>query len=221
MAARRDSGPAVSRVSSREPSIHGTHIHLYGRIDGEHEVADAVFVEAALAGDSLAFSHLYSRYHRYIARILADDVRDVEARRDIAQTVFERVWLKLSTLRDPAAFRPWLAQITRRAIIDHHRRVEPQLVASIDETQSHAPVADDWTAHDWAAMRELAEAVDTAINELSSRDATVIELAATFGFDAGEIGAALDVEPGHARVLLHRARHRLSRELLSVHGALA
>ena len=58
--------------------------------------------------------------------------------------------------------------------------------------------------------RELADAVDVAITGLSARDVTVLELAANFGFGASEIAAALDVTAGHARVLLHRARQRLS-----------
>lgn len=176
-----------------------------------------LLVERAAAGDAGAYADLYRTHHRYIARIVADGLADADARNDVCQAVFEQAWVKLDTLRDPAAFRPWIAQIARRMIIDHHRR-SSRLVATDFTSPEEAvePVADDWSAHDWAAMRELAEAVDLAIEGLNRRDVTVLELATTFGFGAAEIAAALDVTPGHARVLLHRARQRLSSGLAAL-----
>lgn len=180
----------------------------------ETAVDSTALVERASAGDAAAYAELYRANHRYIARIVADGLADADARNDICQAVFEQAWVKLGTLRDPAAFRPWIAQIARRMIIDHHRRSSRAVVTDFSATDESAePRADDWSAHDWAAMRELAAAIDVAIEGLSPRDVTVLELATTFGFGAAEIAAALDVNAGHARVLLHRARQRLGAAL--------
>lgn len=176
--------------------------------------SDAALVRSAQRGDPTAFGQLYERYMPYIARILSDDVSDPEARADISQSVFEKGWSKLGGLRDPNAFRPWLAQLARRLIVDHYRASSRTVATDFtDPTQNHEIVDDGWSAHDWAAMRDLAERLQVGIEGLSTRDVTVLELATSFGFNSVEIAAALDIEVSHARVLLHRARRRLSREL--------
>jgi DNA-directed RNA polymerase specialized sigma24 family protein len=91
-------------------------------------------------------------------------------------------------------------------IIDHFRSSSRTIQTDFEDERTNDVASDDWTADDWASMRELAAALRVAIDGLSARDAAVIELATTFGFGAAEIGAALDIESGHARVLLHRAR---------------
>lgn len=181
-------------------------------------VPDEQLVLRAQQGDATAYGQLYERYHPYIRKILSDDVHDVEARNDILQSVFERGWSKLSGLRDPTAFKAWLAQLARRLVIDHYRsssRTVPTDFSNPDEEFDLA--ADDWSAHDWAAMRELASTLQIGIEGLSTRDATVLELATSFGFTSQEIAAALDIDVSHARVLLHRARRRLSRELVATY----
>jgi RNA polymerase sigma-70 factor (ECF subfamily) len=163
----------------------------------------------AVDGDARAFEQLYRRYHPYVAKIIAESVADVEARLDLQQGTFERAWRRIGTLTDQNAFRPWVAQIARRLIIDHFRASSRSVQTDFEDDATPELASDDWSAEDWFSMRDLADALRVAINGLSARDATVIELATTFGFDSSEIAAALDVEPGHARVLLHRARRRL------------
>ena len=177
--------------------------------------SDVELVVAAQAGDSTSYGQLYERYHPYICKILGEDINDADARHDILQTVFERGWTKLSTLRDTNAFRPWIAQLARRLVIDHYRTSSRTVATDFtDSEQVTELVSDDWSAHDWAAMRELASALQIGIDGLCERDAAVLELATTFGFTSQEIAAALSIDVRHARVLLHRARRRLSKELV-------
>lgn len=171
-------------------------------------------VTRAQAGDAGAYADLYRIHQRYVATIVADGISDTEARNDLSQAVFEQAWVKLDMLREPSSFRAWLAQITRRMIVDHHRRSARTITTDFSAGIDGNDIADDdWSPHEWAAMRELADAVNIAVTGMSVRDVAVIDLATTFGFNANEIAAALDVKPGHARVLLHRARQRLSDEL--------
>jgi len=178
--------------------------------------SDDQLVARAQAGDATAYGMLYERYHPYIRKMLSDDVKDVEARHDLLQSVFERGWSKIGMLRDPKAFKAWIAQLARRLVIDHYRSSSRTVPTDFtDPGEEFDLVSDDWSAHDWAAMRELAGVLQVGINGLSSRDATVLELATSFGFTSQEIAAALDIDVSHARVLLHRARRRLSRELVA------
>src|SRR5215510_4541937 len=82
-------------------------------------LTDAELVRACRAGDSEAWNELVERYSRYVYAIavrgfrLSDD--DAE---DVFQDVFTRIYLRLDTLRDDSALRPWIAQLTRRRCLD-------------------------------------------------------------------------------------------------------
>lgn len=81
--------------------------------------SDAELVRACRAGDADAWNELVERYSRYVYAIairgfrLSDD--DAE---DVFQDVFTRIYLRLDTLRDDSALRPWIAQLTRRRCLD-------------------------------------------------------------------------------------------------------
>ena len=64
-------------------------------------------------------------------------------------------------------------------------------------------------------MRELAQLVEGCVAGLSSRDATALSLVSHLGFSPSEVAAVLGVTDGTARVIVHRARHRL-REALAL-----
>ncbi|MFV2039642.1 MAG: RNA polymerase sigma factor, partial [Acidimicrobiales bacterium] len=60
-----------------------------------------------------------------------------------------------------------------------------------------------------AELRELALALRTGVAALSPRDATALSLTVHLGFGPTEVAAALGISYGNAKVVLHRARHRL------------
>jgi RNA polymerase sigma-70 factor (ECF subfamily) len=82
--------------------------------------AEARLVRAAGLGDRAAFGELYSRYARMIHGILLARVRPADAE-DLVQDVFVSAMRQLPALRNPAAFRGWLATIARNRAIDYHR----------------------------------------------------------------------------------------------------
>src|SRR5690348_12819608 len=83
-----------------------------GETDGE-------LVARCCAGDETAWGALVDRYARYVYAIVQQGFglygHDAE---DAFQDVFLRVYERLDTLRDVDAFRPWLAQLTRRRCLD-------------------------------------------------------------------------------------------------------
>jgi RNA polymerase sigma-70 factor (ECF subfamily) len=83
------------------------------------EGSDAELVARCAAGDERAWSTLVERYSRYVHAIVhqAFGLRGHDAE-DAFQDVFLRVYERLGTLRDVDAFRPWLAQLTRRRCLD-------------------------------------------------------------------------------------------------------
>jgi RNA polymerase sigma factor (sigma-70 family) len=83
---------------------------------------DAELVARCRKGDPAAWNELVERFSRYVYAIAVQAFRlsphDAE---DVFQEVFARVYQHLDRLRDDAAIRPWIAQLTRRVCIDRLR----------------------------------------------------------------------------------------------------
>jgi RNA polymerase sigma factor (sigma-70 family) len=92
-------------------------------------LTDAELVARCRAGDEAAWAELVNRFSRYVYSIAVQGFRlsehDAE---DVFQEVFARTYERLHALRDDAAVKPWLAQLTRNLCVDRLResaRVEP------------------------------------------------------------------------------------------------
>jgi RNA polymerase sigma-70 factor (ECF subfamily) len=85
-------------------------------------LTDAELVARCRAGDESAWRELVARYSRYVHAIATQAFRlsDDDAE-DVFQEVFTRTYTRLSALRDDAAIRPWLAQLTRNLCLDRIR----------------------------------------------------------------------------------------------------
>ena len=82
---------------------------------------EAVLVSAALAGDRDGFGQLYDLYAPLVHGILLARVPRGEVD-DLVQDIFLHAYKKLDTLRDKAAFGPWIAMIARNRAVDFYRR---------------------------------------------------------------------------------------------------
>ena len=85
-------------------------------------LSDSELVSRCRAGDQQAWAELVERFSRYVYAIAVQAFRLPESdAEDVFQEVFARAYQHLDKLRDDAAVRPWLAQLTRRLCIDRLR----------------------------------------------------------------------------------------------------
>src|SRR5215210_7048120 len=108
-----------------------------GRAPMSVEVTDAQLVERCRSGSPDAWRELVERFSRYVYAIAIRGYRLTEHdAEDVFQEVFARTYERLESLRDDAAIRPWLAQLTRNACVDRLRtgaREEPVAEAGAEE----------------------------------------------------------------------------------------
>jgi RNA polymerase sigma-70 factor (ECF subfamily) len=78
------------------------------------EAPDEVLVGRALRADRAAFRELYLRHARYVAGVVVRSIGDDAELDDVVQDTFVRAAERLSSLRDPALFRPWVVTIAIR-----------------------------------------------------------------------------------------------------------
>jgi RNA polymerase sigma-70 factor (ECF subfamily) len=158
-------------------------------------------VEAAKSGDQSAFGRLYDLYAPMVHGILLARVPYSEVS-DLLQDVFLQALKRLGTLRDSAAFGPWLAMIARNRAMDFHRRARETEEISEELARAGAPRAE--AAEALEAIRALPEAY---------RETLILRLVE--GMSGPEIAARTGLQPDSVRVNLHRGM-RLLREKLGI-----
>ncbi len=160
---------------------------------------DALLANAARDGDRPAFGMLYNRFARMVHGILLARVPRSEVD-DLVQDVFLQALRRVHTLRDPAAFGPWLAMIARNRATDYHRRA-----------QETSELSEEIAVHD--APQAEAVAVLSAIKTLPEAYSETLILRLVEGMTGPEIAARTGLTPASVRVNLHRGMKLLREKL--------
>jgi RNA polymerase sigma factor (sigma-70 family) len=170
-------------------------------------LSDRDLVARCRAGDQRAWAELVERFSRYVYAICVQGfrLRDTDAE-DVFQEVFARVYENLDKLRDDAAVRPWLAQLTRRLCIDRLRATARERPVSDEELAVHgsdetlALLDESLTVHE--ALAQSPEHCREVLDRFFARDESY-----------KTIGEALDLPSGTIASRISRCLVRL-RELL-------
>jgi RNA polymerase sigma factor (sigma-70 family) len=173
---------------------------------------DRDLVFRVMSGEAAAFADLYRRYAGPVQAVLRSYVRNQDEVADLVQDVFTQALERLPTLRKPDRFRAWLFAITRHAAIDHRRTGPAGRFVALDEVAP--PEQPGPGPAEVAELREAVRIFRGCIDRLSARDATALSLVARLGLGPAEVGTALGVTAGAAKVIVHRARRRLRTALL-------
>ncbi len=171
------------------------------------ERADEQLVAAVRSGDADAVLELYRRHAAGVRTAVADRVRGADRIEEVTQEAFTRALERLGELRRPERFRPWLLAIARNTAVDRLRLELRQVdvdPAAFREVQAPGPSPDDNVARG-----ALADLVGRGLDRLSPRDVAALRLASHHDLAPAEVGAALGLSPGAAKVAVHRARRRL------------
>jgi RNA polymerase sigma-70 factor (ECF subfamily) len=157
--------------------------------------SDAELVRACRTEETEAWNELVERFSRYVYAIavrgfrLSDD--DAE---DVFQDVFTRIYLRLDTLRDDSALRPWIAQLTRRRCLDliaTRRRETPAEEDSLTKEES-ADLADVEEAF---AVREalggLSDTCQDILDRFFARDQSYRTIAEELDIPSGTIASRI------------------------------
>jgi RNA polymerase sigma factor (sigma-70 family) len=170
-------------------------------------LSDAQLVARCRAGDQQAWSELVERFSRYVYAIAVQAFRlpDADAE-DVFQEVFARAYQHLDKLRDDAAVKPWLAQLTRRLCIDRLRATARERPAAEEELAA-ADSDDTLTLLDEAlTVHEALAAVPEHCREILDRFFARDESYKT-------IGQALDLPSGTIASRISRCLARLKEHL--------
>jgi RNA polymerase sigma-70 factor, ECF subfamily len=186
--------------------------------------ADALLVDRVKRGDVRAFELLVVKYQRRIERLIGRMVRDVDIVPDIAQETFIRAYRAMPQFRGESAFYTWLYRIAvntaKKALMDLKRDplVTESALASRDDdgdetSRVENELSDGETPEALLASKEIAQAVNAAIEALSEDLRQAITLREIEGLSYEEISDVMNCPIGTVRSRIFRAREAIAERL--------
>jgi RNA polymerase sigma-70 factor (ECF subfamily) len=185
-----------------------------------------MLVQRTLGGEPRAFELLVIKYQRRVERLIGRMVRDSDLVQDIAQETFIRAYRALGQFRGDAQFYTWLYRIAvntaKKQLMELKRDplvFQSQMKSGDDDETSgserelNPSVADTETPEAVLASKEIAEAVNAAMDALPEELRNAIALREIEGLSYEEIAQALDCPIGTVRSRIFRAREAISNRI--------
>ena len=184
--------------------------------------SDAWLVERAVAGDQKAFELLVIKYQKRIQRLIGRMVRDVDLVEDIAQETFIRAYRALAQFRGEAQFYTWLYRIAvntaKKALMDLKRNpTVSENYFKTDDDDETSPLENELISTETPdavlASKEIAQIINTALDELPEELRQAITLREIEGLSYAEISEAMNCPIGTVRSRIFRAREAISQKV--------
>jgi RNA polymerase sigma-70 factor (ECF subfamily) len=172
---------------------------------------ESELVSACQKGDSAAASELVElHWHRVYAFAFRLSLNAADAE-DITQETFLRAFENLGEYKLGGSFRAWLLRIASHLFLDRKKSASAHTVSTSELTElaqrGPAPV-------EAAETREILDAVQSALQGLSTEQRCVVVLRAVERLDFAEISSILQMNENTVRWHMYEARRSL-RQLLS------
>jgi RNA polymerase sigma-70 factor (ECF subfamily) len=191
-------GNSVSESLS-ESAASATALAFDSTTADSTDCVEAKLVRAVLAGNRDQFGRLYELYAPLVHGVLLARLPRSEVE-DMVQEIFMHALRKLHTLRDAAAFGPWIAMIARNRAMDFHRR-----------SRETVEVTEDLRSSDSSGAQ--AEEILAIIRTLPDAYRETLVLRLVEGMTGPEIAMRTGLTAASVRVNLHRGMKLLRTKL--------
>lgn len=176
-------------------------------------ILEKLLVARAQERDESAFRELVMRYERrmlyYLHRLLGNHT-DLA---DVMQEIWMRVFLRITTLRTPEAFRVWLYKIAHDVAVNQIRKNRRHEIALWDDVSAaEESQTSDWNEYE---LLENAELVHNALERLSLPHREVLALRFLESLDVSEIAEVVGCNVGTVKSRLHYAKSAMRKLLES------
>jgi RNA polymerase sigma-70 factor, ECF subfamily len=170
-----------------------------------NDATDGELIVRSADGDRSAFEVLYRRYSRPVFGLALRRLGDRGRAEDAVQETFASIWRAARSYkpeRGPGA--PWLYAVARNAITDRGR-ARTETPAEIPDEASQEAGPPEQAEAGWTAWR-----IHRALEELSTNERSVIELAYWSGLSQSEIAEFLGIPLGTVKTRTRAALGRLA-----------
>lgn len=171
---------------------------------------DAALIGRLRAGDADAFDAIFRRWYPLVVRAAQRIVREQALAEELAQDVFLGLWRRRDALDPNGTPQGYLFQSVRNRALNHLRNSAVHRRAAV-VLPFHAPEAPRADAD--AESRDLAQAIEQAVQELPTRCREVFELSRDRGLRYTEIADLLGISVKAVEANMGRALKHLRQRL--------
>ena len=182
--------------------------------------ADWQLVQRVQRGDKRAFDLLVAKYQRKLFRLLSRLIRNPAEIEDVAQEAFIKAYRALPNFRGESAFYTWLYRIAintaKNYLVAQGRRAPTQTETDIEDAENFEDgdsLRTEDTPDRMLLSKQVAEAVNRAIERLPEELRTAIVLRELEGLSYDEIAMSMNCPIGTVRSRIFRAREAVAAEL--------
>ncbi|MAQ14544.1 MAG: RNA polymerase subunit sigma [Sandaracinus sp.] len=194
------------------------------RTSAQDRERDKELVALAQKGDQDAFRELFDRYHRRAFAVALGVVKNKQDALDIIQDAFIKVHKHIQSFQGTASFYTWLYRIVMNLSIDHVRKAKKGRDLDYDDKVGRddenvagdgaiLPTILDANPRRTVMRRELADAIQGALDTLSEDHRAVILLREVEGLSYEEMARVLEVPKGTIMSRLFHARRNMQQAL--------
>lgn len=174
------------------------------RVDGQ-------VIKACQAGDRDAFRLLFETYKDRVFSIAVYSLGNREVAEDVTQQIFLKLFTAIRQFRGDAEFTTWLYRLVVNACLDERRRTK-RFVVWGDVAAMNNP-REKKSQEKQFAQKEIAEAVQKAIDQLKPKFRLPIILKYVEGMSYDEIATVMGCSKGTVASRLNRGHTELARRL--------
>ena len=180
--------------------------------------ADQQLVQRAQRGDLQAFDLLVLKYQGRIAALISRYVSDAGEVEDVTQEAFIKAYRALGKFRGDSAFYTWLYRIAANAAKNHlvAKGRRPGADATIEDAEGYDEgglLSESASPEALAMGEELAEVVESALNELPDELKAALILREFDGLSYDDIADVLGCPVGTVRSRIFRAREAIDQRV--------
>lgn len=159
------------------------------------------------------FVETYKQYYPRLFAYIYARVGNTHQSEDIASDVFERVYLKLDSLRDPEALTTWLFTIARNAIVSHVRKRSRETLVDHDTMSELSPATASVESE--VMHREDLAGITRAVRTFSQREQDIISLKFDAELANAQIGQIMGLTEQNVRVIIFRTIRKLRKIMVA------
>jgi RNA polymerase sigma-70 factor (ECF subfamily) len=186
---------------------------------------DRELVARAQRGDKRAFELLVEKYQRKLGRLLSRFIRDPSEVEDVTQEAFIKAYRALPAFRGDSAFYTWLYRIgintAKNYLMAMGRRAPTSTEVEAEEAEGFEEgeqLRDINTPESVLLSNEIAQTVNSTIEQLPEELRTAIQLREIEGMSYEDIARVMDCPIGTVRSRIFRAREAIAEQLRPLLG---
>jgi RNA polymerase sigma-70 factor (ECF subfamily) len=165
-------------------------------------------------GDREAFAELVRLYQKKIFSLAYGFFRDRDDALEIVQETFMRVYEKIGSYQPEHSLQSWIYRLAHNLCVDYYRKYtkKRKLEDGFDNVPARQLASADNSQATYES-RQVAEAIDRAVGNLSQRQKEVFSLKYRQGMKLQQVAAIMAISLGTVKALHHRALKRIRREV--------